>query len=275
MVRINLLPWREARRKQRQQEFYLMMGAAVGIGVLLTGLIWAYLNGQISGQQDRNAFLDAEIKKVEAEIADIANLKAKHDSLLARKEVIEKLQADRYKMVHLFDALMRTVPEGLVLTNLKQDGEQMTLIGRAQSNARVASYMRNLESAGWMKNPQVTVIEASQADIAGTAAPAPAGASVPPAGSAASLLPYMFTMTVTLSNPAEPRDPNAPLTPDPVPIPAPAPAPPPAPVQAQPAMAPAASPAPAPTTPTAPPPAAPVNDPGAASQPATKVEADK
>ncbi|SIQ64099.1 PilN domain-containing protein [Solilutibacter tolerans] len=217
MVRINLLPWREERRKQRQQEFYLMMGGAVGVGVLLSGLVWAYFNGQISGQQDRNAFLDTEIKKVEAQIADIKELENKHQSLLARKEVIEKLQGDRYKMVHLFDSLMRTVPDGLVLTGLKQDGEQMTLEGRAQSNARVASYMRNLESAGWMKNPQVTVIESSQANSGSQPSQQSVGAA-PPAGSAAALLPYMFTMTVTMANPNEPRDPNAPLTPDPVPV---------------------------------------------------------
>ena len=92
MVRINLLPWREERRKQRQQEFYMMMAGAVGVGVLLSGLIWAYLNGQISGQMNRNAYLETETKKVEAQIADIAELKNKHQSLLARKEVIEQLQ---------------------------------------------------------------------------------------------------------------------------------------------------------------------------------------
>ena len=249
MVRINLLPWREERRKQRQQEFYMMMGAAVGIGVLLSGLIWAYLNGQISGQHDRNAYLETEIKKVEAQIADIAELKNKHQSLLARKEVIEQLQGDRYKMVHLFDAVMRTVPDGLVLTGLKQEGEQLTRVGRAHSNARVASYMRNLESSGWMKNPQVTVIEASQIE-SGAQPSQSAGAVAPPAGSPAALLPYMFTMTVTLSNPNEPRDPNAPITPDPIPIQAPAPQPP----SSQPAMAPAA-------------PVAPVTNPAAATNP--------
>ena len=155
------------------------------------------------------------------------------------KEVIEQLQGDRYKMVHLFDAIMRTVPDGLVLTGLKQEGEQLTLVGRAQSNARVASYMRNLESSGWMKSPQVTVIESSQVESG--AQPNQADGTAPPAGSAAALLPYMFTMTVTLANPSDPRDPNAPITPDPVPIPAPAP---PAPVQ--PVIAPANAPAAAP-----------------------------
>ncbi|MGY0505082.1 PilN domain-containing protein [Luteimonas sp. e5] len=219
MVRINLLPWREERRKQRQQEFYLMMGGAVIGGLLLALLGWMWFNGQISGQNERNAFLDGEIAKVEAEIADIKELEGKHAALLARKEVIEKLQADRFKMVHLFDALMRTVPDGLVLTQLKQEGEQLTLEGRAQSNARVASYMRNLENAGWMKNPDVTVIETTQPQGVVRQAAA-SGTSVPPAGSAAALLPYMFTMRVTLANPNEPRDPDAPPTPDPVPIPA-------------------------------------------------------
>lgn len=258
MVRINLLPWREERRKQRQQQFYMLMGGAVGAGLLASLLIWSYLNGQISGQQDRNAFLDGEIKKVEAQIKDIEELEAKHAALLARKEVIEKLQGDRYKMVHLFDAMMRTVPEGLILTSLKQEGEEMTLAGRAQSNARVATYMRNLESAGWMKNPRVTVIEASQPQAtSGAAQPTGVANAVPP-DSAASLLPYMFTMTVTLANPNEPRDPNAPPTPDPIPIqqapdavaqpaiapvsPAPAAPAPAAPVQPAPAAAPASAP---------------------------------
>lgn len=260
MVRINLLPWREERRKQRQQQFYMLMGGAVGAGVLASLLIWSYYNGQISGQQDRNAFLDGEIKKVEAQIKDIEELEAKHSALLARKEVIEKLQGDRYKMVHLFDAMMRTVPEGLILTSLKQEGEEMTLAGRAQSNARVASYMRNLESAGWMTNPRVTVIEAAQPQSGAAGAPAAAAGvnNAVPANSVASLLPYMFTMTVTLANPNEPRDPNAPPTPDPIPIqqapdavaqpaiapvsPAPAAPAPAAPVQPAPAAAPASAP---------------------------------
>ena len=266
MVRINLLPWRAARRTQREKAVKRMMGGAVLGGLLLSLLFWSYLDAQVGGQQDRNAFLEAEIKKVEAEIKDIDELKAKKEALLSRKQVIEELQANRYQMVHLFDALMRTVPEGLVLTSLKQDGEQLTLEGRAQSNTRVATYMRNLESAGWVKNPDVTVIEATP-QTATAAAPAAAAPGTMVDNSAASL-PYMFTMRVALANPAEPRDPNAPAAPEPVviqgapaaaiqPLPTPAPAPvpaqpgpTPAPVQpaadmqAQPAVAP---PAPAPS----------------------------
>ncbi|PJK07742.1 fimbrial protein [Lysobacteraceae bacterium NML95-0200] len=211
MVKINLLPWREERRKQRQQEFYAMLGGAAVVGVLLSGLGWMWFNGQISGQQNRNAFLEQEIQKVEQEIKEIETLQQKRESLLNRKQVIEELQANRFQMVHLFDSLMRTVPDGLVLTGLKQDGESLTLEGRAQSNTRVATYMRNLENSGWMKNPDVSVIEVSQPQGQGAAA----GAS---AGNAASVLPYMFTMRVTLGNPEEPRDPNAIPTPDPVPV---------------------------------------------------------
>ncbi|PJK15200.1 fimbrial protein [Lysobacteraceae bacterium NML07-0707] len=211
MVKINLLPWREERRKQRQQAFYAMLGGAAIVGVLLSGLGWMWFNGQISGQQERNAFLEQEIQKVEQEIKEIETLQQKRESLLNRKQVIEELQANRFQMVHLFDSLMRTVPDGLVLTGLKQDGESLTLEGRAQSNTRVATYMRNLENSGWMKNPDVSVIEVTPAQGQGSTA-------ATSAGNAASVLPYMFTMRVTLGNPEEPRDPNAAPTPDPVPV---------------------------------------------------------
>lgn len=208
MVKINLLPWREERRKQRQQEFYAMLGGAVVVGILLSALGWMWFNGQISGQQNRNAFLEEEIRKVEEEIKEIEDLQKKREALLNRKQVIEELQANRFQMVHLFDSLMRTVPDGLVLTGLKQDGELLTLEGRAQSNTRVATYMRNLESSGWMKNPDVSVIEVTQPQGQGAAA----------VDNTAAVLPYMFTMRVTLGNPEEPRDPNAAPTPDPVPV---------------------------------------------------------
>lgn len=209
MVKINLLPWREERRKQRQRDFYVMQGAAAVAGVLLSALGWMWFNGQIAGQQARNAFLEQEIQKVEQEIKEIETLQQKRESLLNRKQVIEELQVNRFRMVHLFDSLMRTVPEGLVLTNLKQDGESLTLEGRAQSNTRVATYMRNLENSGWMKDPDVSVIE-----VAASKSTTPAAS----ADSAATALPYMFTMRVTLGSPEDPRDPNAAPAPDPVPV---------------------------------------------------------
>lgn len=213
MIKINLLPWREERRKQRAKTFQFMVAGSVAAGVVLALLGWTYFNIQISGQESRNAYLEQEIKKVEAQIKDIEELEAKRTALLNRKQVIEELQGSRYQMVHLFDSLMRTVPEGLVLTSLKQEGEYLTVEGRAQSNARVATYMRNLAGAGWMKDPQVNVIEAAKS----AAAPA-AGAAATPFNDVASMLPYIFTMRITLATPETTSAQDAAALPDPVPV---------------------------------------------------------
>jgi len=163
MARINLLPWREERRKQRQKEFAFMLGASAVGAVLLTLLIWNFYGRQIDGQNERNQFLEAEIAKVEKQIAEIKELDEKKSKLLARKEIIEKLQANRSQMVHLFDSLVRTIPDGVVLTSIKQDEDTLTLEGRSQSNARVSTYLRNLESSGWMTKPDLQIIEATVA----------------------------------------------------------------------------------------------------------------
>lgn len=162
MARINLLPWRAERRKQRQREFYAMLGMAAIGGLLLSLMIWFYYDRQVSGQMDRNAYLSAEIEKVKEQNKEIDRLDAQKDRLLARKKVIEELQAKRSQMVHLFDALVRTIPDGVVLTALKQEGDVLTLEGRTQSNARVSAYMRNLETSGWMTNPELSIIEARE-----------------------------------------------------------------------------------------------------------------
>ncbi|PPT82982.1 fimbrial protein [Xanthomonas arboricola pv. zantedeschiae] len=228
MARINLLPWRAERRKAREREFYSMLGFAALGGVLLSVLIWFYYDAQISGQTERNAFLTAEIDKVKAQNEEIKELDKKKDRLLARKKVIEELQANRSQMVHLFDSLVRTIPDGVALTNIKQDGDILTLEGRSQSNARVSTYMRNLEGSGWMTNPDLSIIEAKSQDKAGQ----PAGPSMD-----TKTLPYVFTLKVKLANPNEadkngtaPVDAQAPGT---------------APAGTAPAGAPAAAPAPA------------------------------
>lgn len=199
MSRINLLPWRAERRKQRQQEFYAMLGLSALAAVLLSFFIIFYYNSQISGQNDRNAYLQGEIDKVQKQIDEIKLLDEKKSRLLARKKVIEELQVNRYQMVHLFDSLVRTIPDGVVLTGIKQEGEQLTLEGRSQSNARVATYMRNLESSGWMTNPEVNIIEAKDAD---KSAVIPASNNV--------VLPYAFTLQVKLANPNAPKEGQAP-----------------------------------------------------------------
>ncbi|HEY0503780.1 MAG TPA: PilN domain-containing protein, partial [Lysobacter sp.] len=193
MARINLLPWREERRKQRQKEFSIMLGAAALGAILLSFIIISYYNGQIDGQNERNAYVQQQIDDVKKKNEEIKLLEAKKAKLLARKEVIEKLQANRSQMVHLFDSLVRTIPDGAVLTSIKQDSETLTLEGRAQSNARVSTYMRNLEGSGWMTSPDLSVIEAKGNDKG---------------------LPYEFKLQVKLANPNAPKDEDGDGVPD-------------------------------------------------------------
>jgi type IV pilus assembly protein PilN len=194
MARINLLPWRVERRKQRQKEVTAMLGAAALGAILLSFLMVNYYSRQIDGENTRIAYVKDQIAKVDQQIKEIEALDQKKAKLLARKEVIEQLQANRSQMVHLFDSLVRTIPDGVVLTSLKQDGEKLTLEGRSQSNARVSTYMRNLEGAGWMTKPELSIIEAKSGDDPG--------------------LPYTFKLTVTLANPNAPQDSDGDGVPD-------------------------------------------------------------
>lgn len=185
MARINLLPWRAERRKQRQKDFMTLLAAAVfgGVAVVLGASAW--MDGQIEGQQARNAFLEAEVKRVDEQIKAIADLEARKANLLQRKQVIETLQADRSQNVRLFEELVRTIPDGVRLVSIKQNGQELTLGGKTQSNARVSSYMRNLEASGLITNPQLGVIRTSDPREADRA------------------LPFDFEMRVTLRTAAE------------------------------------------------------------------------
>lgn len=193
MARINLLPWRAERRKQRQRDFYGMLGFAALGGLLLSMLLWFYYDRQISGQNERNSYLQAEIEKVKQQNTEIDRLDRQRDRLLARKKVIEELQAKRSQMVHLFDSLVRTIPDGVVLTAVKQEGDILTLEGRTQSNARVSTYMRNLEGSGWMANPELSIIEAKAQEKSAVAA----------ADIDIKALPYVFVLKVKLPAPGE------------------------------------------------------------------------
>ncbi len=181
MAKINLLPWRLERRKQKQKEFVTMLGAAAAIAVGLSVLIILYYNGQISGQQNRNNYLNNEIATIEKQIEEIKGLDKKKADLLSRKKAIECLQGRRSLMVHLFDDLVRTIPDGVKLTSLEQDGSKLTVNGSSQSNARVSAYMRNLQVSGWMSQPELTIIEAKGGDKG---------------------LPYQFTLVTTIGNPS-------------------------------------------------------------------------
>lgn len=155
MIRINLLPHREEKRKARRHQFY----ALVGFVVVVSGLIWflgfTVINGQIDSQVQRNEFLKSEIASLEKEIAEINKLKQQTDAFLARKKVIEELQANRTETIHLFNELSRLTPEGVTLKTLKQKGPKLSLTGVAQSNARVTALMDSLDSSPLLEKPRL------------------------------------------------------------------------------------------------------------------------
>jgi type IV pilus assembly protein PilN len=160
MAHINLLPWREKLRKQRQREFGFMILGALLITVAGMGY-WGfvYVQGMIDHQNNRNRFLENEIARVDKEIREIRDLEKTRQKLIARMKVIEDLQVSRPQIVHLFDELVTIVPDGAYLTKLVQRGRNLVLDGLAQSNARVSTYMRNIEASPWLNDPKLRIIE--------------------------------------------------------------------------------------------------------------------
>ena len=180
MARINLLPWREERRKQRQQEFYVLLGASAVAAILVAFVGLWFIGSQIDAQNERNDTLAREIKALDTQIAEIEELDRQRDRLIARKTIIEQLQATRSQMVHLFDELVRTLPDGVKLDAIQQAGATLTLAGFAQSNARVSAYMRNLDASAWLKESEIIKIEATGVD---------------------KTVPYQFSLKVNLEDP--------------------------------------------------------------------------
>ena len=160
MIRINLLPHREEKRRARRQQFYAM----TGLIAVLAGLIWflgyGIINRYIGAQQEQNDFLNKEIVSLDKDIDEIKGLKEQTDSLLSRKRIIESLQANRTETVRLFNELARQVPEGVYLKTLKQTGSKISLSGYAQSNSRISTLMRNLESSPLLEKPNLIEIQA-------------------------------------------------------------------------------------------------------------------
>ena len=180
MARINLLPWRAERRKLREREFFMQLGAAL-VAAILVVLLWNFWMGlRIDNQNDRNSYLHAQIAQLDGRISKIKDLETVRQRLLSRKQVIEQLQADRSQMVHLFDELVKTIPPSVRLTALKQNGDSMTLHGVAQSNASVADYMRNIEASPWLGPVDLSKTE-NRHD--------------------SSRMPYSFELSVSLSKP--------------------------------------------------------------------------
>ena len=161
MIRINLLPWREARRKAHNLQFYILMGMVAGLAASIVLLVHGYYATRISTQTERNRFLKDENTKLDKEIEEIKKLKEEIQALLSRKQVIETLQADRAQTVYLLEQLVRQTPDGVYLKSIKQTGSKVNLTGYAQSNARVSTLMRNLEASPYLENPDLVEIKAA------------------------------------------------------------------------------------------------------------------
>jgi type IV pilus assembly protein PilN len=162
MPRINLLPWREQERKVRRREFGVAAGAAVFAAIVFAlGGKLVYSNWT-DAQIEKNNLLKREIVKLDAEIADIQGLENRRQRLVARMEIIEKLQRKRPEIVHQFDELVHTVPDGVYLTQIKQSGNKVEIHGVAQSSTRVSTFMRNIDSSVWMDNPELQVVETAK-----------------------------------------------------------------------------------------------------------------
>jgi len=162
MARINLLPWREEARRERQRQFlYSLMGTLV-LGAILVLIVGMFFDQRISQQESRNQQIQVEINRLEQRIARIAELEKTRDRLLSRKQIIESLQASRSLTVELLDKLAKTIPVGITLTNVRQQGSNLTLLGTSQSNARVSAYLQSLEDMDLFVGPELQYVRASQ-----------------------------------------------------------------------------------------------------------------
>ncbi len=158
MAKINLLPWREELRKQQQQDFLVAILSAVGVTILLMFFVRSHINGMIDNQAKRNSFLDTEIAALDKKIKEIQELEDRKRKLIAKMDVIQQLQGSRPEIVHLFEEVAKSTPDGVHITKFAQSGNLLTFDGAAQSNARVSAYMRSLEASPWLVNPNLGVI---------------------------------------------------------------------------------------------------------------------
>ncbi len=159
MAHINLLPWREEQRQEQTRQF----ATVAVLSLILTGaaifMVHVAFNNQTDHQKFRNKMLQDEIKTLDASLKQIEALEETKDQLLARMDIIQSLQQQRPQIVHLFDDFVRTLPEGIYLNSIKQQGEHLTINGVAESNGRVSAYMRNIDASGWMATPKLKVIQ--------------------------------------------------------------------------------------------------------------------
>jgi type IV pilus assembly protein PilN len=160
MIRVNLLPHREEKRKRRQQQFAAIAAFSVILGLVAAGAVWFFLDQQVEQQRANVAYMKAEIGKLDKQIEEIRKIREETASLLAKKQVVEGLQSNRSEPVQLLDQLLRQLPEGIYLKQIKQTGVKVNVVGYAQSNARVSTLMRNLGASPYLENPELVEIKA-------------------------------------------------------------------------------------------------------------------
>jgi type IV pilus assembly protein PilN len=162
MPRINLLPHRESKRKERKLKFFVALAVAAGAGIVTAGALYLLYGSMIESQQHRNDELRAQIKKLDKQIEEINDLESAKQKFIARMEIIEKLQRSRPEIVHVFDTIVRTLPEGVYLTSVEQTDKRLKFQGIAQSSTRVSTFMRNLDGSQWLRNPELLVVETAK-----------------------------------------------------------------------------------------------------------------
>jgi type IV pilus assembly protein PilN len=159
MAKINLLPWREELRKQKQKDFLYAMVLSILVGFLILGFIHTYIEGLKAYQEQRNQILQNEIVLLDKKIIDIKDVEEKKSKLLAKIDLIQKLQESRPEIVHLFDEISKTTPDGVYLTKFTQTGSELIFEGKSQSNARISAFMRAIEASPWLQTPTLNVIQ--------------------------------------------------------------------------------------------------------------------
>ena len=168
MPRINLLPWRDEQRRERKMRFMVALGGATVASGLLAFVGYLMLGSMVASQQARNDRLRVEIKRLDKEIEEINSLEASKQRFIARMEIIERLQRSRPEIVHVFDEIVRTLPDGTYLTSVKQTDKHLRFEGVAQSSTRVSAFMRNIDSSEWLKNPELEVVETKKGEALGS-----------------------------------------------------------------------------------------------------------
>ena len=162
MPRINLLPWREGQRKERKLAFAVAMGVSAVAACVAAFAAYLMFGSMITAQVRRNEELRAEIKRVDKQIEEINNLESSKQKFIARMKIIEQLQRSRPEIVHVFDEIVRTLPDGVYLTSVKQTAAKLKFEGVAQSSTRVSSFMRNIDGSDWLKNPELEVVQTAK-----------------------------------------------------------------------------------------------------------------